>query len=72
MLLLLEKGADPRTKDVVGQTPLSRAKGKGHEVVMRLLETRLQTSHLPLGPEALLLNQGQSMELLALFALPHR
>jgi ankyrin repeat protein len=36
--LLLEKGTEPDSKDSCGQTPLSRAAGEGHDVVVQLLE----------------------------------
>jgi ankyrin repeat protein len=35
--LLVEKGADMESKDSNGQTPLSRAAGSGHEVLVKLL-----------------------------------
>jgi ankyrin repeat protein len=35
--LLLEKGADVKSKDGVGQTPLSRAAEGVHEAVVKLL-----------------------------------
>jgi ankyrin repeat protein len=37
MKLLLEKGADVKSKDGVGQTPLSRAARGAHEAVVKLL-----------------------------------
>jgi ankyrin repeat protein len=32
-----QEGIDPDSEDTYGQTPLSRAAGKGHEGVVRLL-----------------------------------
>jgi ankyrin repeat protein len=37
MKLLVEKGADVKSKGGVGQTPLSRAVRRGHEAVVKLL-----------------------------------
>jgi ankyrin repeat protein len=36
--LLLEKGAEPDSKDSDGQTPLSWATSRRHEAVVRLLK----------------------------------
>ena len=37
MKLLLEKGADVKSKNNVGETPLSWAAWNGHEAVVKLL-----------------------------------
>jgi ankyrin repeat protein len=37
--LLLDKGAELESKDKLGQTPLVRAIGNGHEAVVKLLRS---------------------------------
>lgn len=41
--LLLSHGADPRTKDYKGRSPIELAKSKGHEDVAKLVQKRLDS-----------------------------